>query len=102
MITVFDPRDYLVAGHENDNAVTASTAFNPASVDKASVMTVQVYGGDARWRADGSAPTSSNGTKLVEGKKLTIYTNEDIGNFQIIAVSGIVEVDTVSYRGYTT
>jgi hypothetical protein len=64
-------------------------------------MQVTVYNGDARWMADGSTPTSSSGERVKEERQLTIWGSEDILNFRIIAISGIVEVNIIYYKGAT-
>lgn len=100
-MTVFDPRDYRVAGHVTNTAVTDSTAINPTEATDTVVMQVTVHGSDARWMADGSTPTSSSGERIIDGKSIMIWGSEDILNFKVIAISGIVEVDIIYYKGAT-
>lgn len=101
-MTVFDPRDFRIVGHENDNAVTSSTAFNPTEAADTRVMQVTSHGGDARWKGDGNTPTSTSGERITDGQSIIIWDSEEITKFRVIAISGVVEIDIIYYKGATS
>ena len=100
-MTVFDPRKYRVVGHAT-HTVTSGVVLDPTEAAKTELVQVTVSGADARWRSDGTNPTSSAGERIVDGKSVRIYGSEDINRFRIIAISGDVEVNFIYYRESTT
>lgn len=59
---------------------------------------VQADGGDIRWRADGTAPTTENGHTLRDGESIIISGYVAMSAFRFIGKTGAVAV-SASYWG---
>jgi len=77
-----------------NNATVSSTAldltdigFTAAQVDAADRMRVTVETQPLRYRYDGGTVTTSVGHQLIAGSVLILEGNQNIANFNIIAVS---------------
>ena len=73
-------------------ALTAAT-FAPSDGTNAIAAHVSVEGGQVRWRADGTDPTTSVGTLLGDGDETTVWGSRDIISIRFIATAGGVTLN---------
>lgn len=84
------------AGYEQQAVSTVAAITSIPSV--ANKAFVQPDNGDIRWRDDGTAPTATVGNYLPQLSTLTIESVKSLANFQMVAVTGTVNVNINFYQ----